>query len=130
MKRRLTLSILGIVAATLVLAGVGTLLFARVGARQGTEDELRRQAESTADLVSVGQSRAVRVTNDLRDVFCGRVAPQGVGAQLRDAFDRAREEVCAGPSDQPVAEARSRVCVQGAGRLLSAVSPDAEQKRA
>src|SRR5690242_3905672 len=119
MKRRLTLSILGIVAATLVLAGAGTLVFARIGARQGTEDELRRQAESTADLVSVGQSRAARATSDIHDFFCSRAVPQSLGAEGRAAFERAKTSVCATPGDQGVAEARSRVCLNGASRLFA-----------
>jgi two-component system sensor histidine kinase BaeS len=63
MTRRVTLTILGTVALTLVIAGAGTLLLARLGARQQTEDELRTQskeiATSIGDLTDDGAVRAV-----------------------------------------------------------------------
>ncbi len=57
MKRRLTVSILLAVAAALLIVGVGTLVLARFGARRASEDELRGQVESTADLVAIGEQR-------------------------------------------------------------------------
>jgi signal transduction histidine kinase len=44
MTRRLVLAIVATTVATLVLAGLGTLILARAGARADTERELRRQA--------------------------------------------------------------------------------------
>jgi signal transduction histidine kinase len=44
MTRRLVLAIVATTVATLVLAGLGTLILARAGARADTEKELRRQA--------------------------------------------------------------------------------------
>ena len=72
MKRRVTVAILGCVAAALLLAGVGTLVLARFGARQTAEEELRNQADSTARLVDLGQTRFTQLTN--RDIEAVRNA--------------------------------------------------------
>ena len=84
MKRRLTLAILGTAAAALLLAGVGTLLLARIGARQSAEEELRNQAESTANLVDLSQTRSAALSADdteaMRKIVCRDAA-----AALEDA---------------------------------------------
>jgi len=65
--RRLTLIILGTVAATLLLAGVGTLVLARLGARQQTQDELRTQAtEIAASIESLETPGQIKVLGNLR----------------------------------------------------------------
>ena len=51
MRRRITLAILGTLATSLVLVGLGTLALTRVTARQDTERGLRSQAEGTAELI-------------------------------------------------------------------------------
>jgi two-component system sensor histidine kinase BaeS len=51
MTRRLTLVILGTVAATLLIAGAGTLVLARLGARDQTQHELRTQAVDIASSI-------------------------------------------------------------------------------
>ncbi len=70
MTRRLTIIIVATVAATLLLAGAGTLVLARLGARQHTEDDLRGQAQSVAttidDLTNQG---AVRILVNLREAL-------------------------------------------------------------
>ena len=48
MTRRLVLLMVGLVVATLVVAGLGTLVLANVRARADTETDLRRQASVTA----------------------------------------------------------------------------------
>ena len=58
MRRRLTSSLLGLVLATLVVVGLGTLALARAGARATTRDDVARQATSTAELVRITQGRA------------------------------------------------------------------------
>ncbi len=50
MRRRLTLTIVGLVAAALVVAGLGTLVLARVGARNETRSDLEDQAMALADV--------------------------------------------------------------------------------
>jgi two-component system sensor histidine kinase BaeS len=84
MTRRLTLVILGTVAATLLVAGAGTLVLARLGARQHTEDELRSQATSLAasidDLNNTGALRLLvnlRNTLNLEGIEVMRFGPQG-----------------------------------------------------
>jgi two-component system sensor histidine kinase BaeS len=57
MTRRLTLVILGAVAATLLFAGVGTLVLARLGARDQTQNELRRQAVDIASSIQTLDDR-------------------------------------------------------------------------
>lgn len=52
MRRRLTIAILGTVVAALVLAGLGTLVLARVGAREATRDDITDQAKAMADMFS------------------------------------------------------------------------------
>ncbi len=52
MRRRLTLAIVGMVIASLVLAGAGTTLLTAAGARQSTEENLREQAEAFSDIVT------------------------------------------------------------------------------
>lgn len=67
MTRRLTLVIVGTVAATLLLAGVGTLVLARFGARQQTQDELRGQAtEIVSSIENLDDRGQVRVLANLR----------------------------------------------------------------
>ena len=67
MTRRLTLVIVGAIAATLLFAGVGTLLLAQFGARQQTERELRTQAIDIAASIDDLEDRAqLRVLLNLR----------------------------------------------------------------
>jgi two-component system sensor histidine kinase BaeS len=52
MRRRLVVTIAGAVAASLVLAGLGTLVLAGAGARRHTESELRTQVEAITTSLS------------------------------------------------------------------------------
>jgi two-component system sensor histidine kinase BaeS len=54
MRRRLTVAIVGAVAAALVLAGLGTLLLAGVGARRYAEAELRTQVTDVTTSLADG----------------------------------------------------------------------------
>jgi two-component system sensor histidine kinase BaeS len=55
MRRRITIAIVGTVAATLLIAGLGTLVFARVGAKQHTVSQLRAQV---VDITSAAEQGA------------------------------------------------------------------------
>ena len=67
MTRRLTLVILGTVAATLLFAGVGTLALARLGARDQTTHDLRAQATDIASTIkNLDDQGQVRVVANLR----------------------------------------------------------------
>lgn len=66
MRQRLTLAILGAVAATLVVAGAGTLLLARLGARQQTETDLRSQSREIAASMTDLEGGTRRVLASLR----------------------------------------------------------------
>jgi signal transduction histidine kinase len=128
-KRRLTLSILGIVAATLVLAGVGTLVFARVGARNAAEADLRGQADSTAELVGLGQNRLTQVTADLQNLFCNRGDASGLTADQRAMSARVKTALCTAPDQAAVSDATTRSCTDNASRLSTTISADVEAKR-
>ena len=58
MTRRLVLAIVATTVATLVLAGLGTLILARAGARANTERELRNQASELVDGVAALADRS------------------------------------------------------------------------
>src|SRR4051812_553440 len=53
MRRRITLAILGTLAAALVLAGLGTLALTRVGARSSARSQIDAQAEATAAILDI-----------------------------------------------------------------------------
>ncbi|MEY2456111.1 MAG: two-component system, OmpR family, sensor kinase [Acidimicrobiaceae bacterium] len=66
MTRRLTLAIVGTVLATLVMAGAGTLLLARLGAREQTENDLRSQASVIAkEIKDASDQGTLRILTNL-----------------------------------------------------------------
>ena len=66
MTRRLTLAIVGTVLATLVMAGAGTLVLARLGAREQTETDLREQAAEIAkEIKDANDQGTLRVLTNL-----------------------------------------------------------------
>lgn len=88
MTRRLTRAIVGVVVATLVVAGLGTLVLARVGARAETARQLEEQAAALAGSVEeLPSGRNLRVLGglrralDLENVVLARLGPgeQAVG---------------------------------------------------
>ena len=90
MRRRLTFAILGTVAATLIVAGIGTLLLARFGARQQTEDDLRSQSRDiAASIADVENTQTITVLNRLRralDLQGIEVMRFGPGGRTVDPF--------------------------------------------
>ena len=68
MRRRITIAILAAVAVTLLIAGLGTLVLARLGARQQTEHDLRAQASDLATSITDVETTtaAARVINGVR----------------------------------------------------------------
>src|SRR4051812_2290278 len=67
MTRRLTLVILGTVAATLLFAGFGTLALARLGARDQTTRDLRSQATDIASTMkNLDDQGQIGILNQLR----------------------------------------------------------------
>ena len=70
MTRRITLVILGTVAATLLFAGVGTLALARLGARDETTKDLRAQAVDIASTIkNLDDQGQLRALGNLRKAF-------------------------------------------------------------
>ena len=53
MRRRITLSILGTVAAALLLAGLGTLALTRFDARSSARSDLEAQAQATSAILDI-----------------------------------------------------------------------------
>ena len=88
MTRRLTLVILGTVAATLLFAGFGTLALARLGARDQTTRDLRSQATDIAasiknldDQKQIGILNQVRKSLNLEGISIVRYGPGGRGSR-------------------------------------------------
>ena len=76
MRRRITIAILGMVAAALLLVGLGTLALTRVSARTTARHELVAQADATSALLELG--------NGLRN-------PNGTRLPARQRLARVRE---------------------------------------
>jgi two-component system sensor histidine kinase BaeS len=110
MKRRLTLAILGTAAAALLLAGVGTLLLARIGARQSAEEELRNQAESTANLVDLSQTRSAALSADDTEAMRKIVCRGGRRHRRRRDVERLRASVCAANADAAIDATKRQLC--------------------
>lgn len=107
MQRRISIAILGTVAAALVLAGLGTFLLERTGARKDTVTSLRSEAEAVVSLVSFDATGArtpprfkrVRAGLRLQGIEFLAIGPRGrilgqlpVGVTDSDlAIDRLRE---------------------------------------
>src|SRR3954453_1024233 len=96
MTRRLTLAIVGTVLATLVMAGGGTLVLARLGARQQTEDDLRSQsADIAAEIKDASDQGALRVLTNLRralNLEGVTIVRYGPGGRTVDALPDGVEE--------------------------------------
>lgn len=80
MRRRITLAILGTVAAALVLAGLGTLALTRVGARSSARSELDAQAQATALIATLRP-------NATRDTDGSKLTPKERLARIRESLD-------------------------------------------
>jgi two-component system, OmpR family, sensor kinase len=121
--RRLTLVILGTVAATLLLAGVGTLLLAHLGAREQTKSELRTQAvDIAASIENLDDKGQIRVLANLRRAFHLegiQVVRFGPGGRTVDAFPNG-----VSAKDLDLAKLRAgETLTGGTGSLVFAASP-------
>ncbi len=138
MKRRLTIAILGTVAAALLLAGFGTLVLARIGTRNASEQELRSQAETTADLVALGSSKVGAVSaSDLeaiRALVCkveegagsgttGSSPTASVPASAVSSSATLRALFCGATGIQDVETVQAEVC-DGASPRVVAILPE------
>jgi len=87
MRRRLTLTIVAVVAGALLVAGLGSLLFARRSARIDTRDQLLREATAFAQAVDANDAAgtaaqaAVRLTALQRALRLEQAEVIGVGAR-------------------------------------------------
>ncbi|MFN8039343.1 MAG: HAMP domain-containing sensor histidine kinase [Acidimicrobiales bacterium] len=133
MNRRITVAILVSVAAALLLAGVGTLVLTRLGARQAAEDDLRRQAEAVADLIALGQQKAGLGPADqaaIRQVVCNDSEPTNLTATAREAFGRLRVVVCApGNGATGLETARQQLCGAAIPRLDAFLPTEVKRAR-
>ena len=131
MTRRLTLAIVGTVAAALLLVGLGTLLLAGVGATQRAEEDLRAQAEATAQLVATATRGFANLgeaeTQALVEQVCAGATATDEAARAADT--RIRAALCAGALETPE-EARVRICSEAWEGLATVVDGDAEATRA
>jgi two-component system sensor histidine kinase BaeS len=127
MRRRLIVTIVGAVAAALVLAGLGTLVLAGVGARRHAESELRHQVETVTEslstddpLIGPGADRP-RLLAALR----GALRLEGVGLLTLPATGPPRGEPPEGItlSEEEVEAVRAGDTVSGRdGRLVFAAA--------
>jgi two-component system, OmpR family, sensor kinase len=90
MRRRITLAILGTVAAALIFAGLGTLALNRVGARNTAAKDLKEQAEATAAILNLRprgtkRQQVIQLRNALN--------LKDVDLVIFDAQDQARTDV-------------------------------------
>ncbi len=124
MRRRITIAILAAVAITLLIAGIGTLVLARLGARQQTEHDLRAQATDLATSITDVESTtaAARVINgvrralDLEGIEIMRFGPAG------RTVDRLPDDVTV--ADLDVGALRAGHVVSGNhGSLVYAAAP-------
>jgi signal transduction histidine kinase len=123
MTRRLTLVILGTVAATLLFAGFGTLALARLGARDQTTRDLRSQATDIASTIKnldgqgqIGILNQLRKSLNLEGINIVRFGPGG----------RTIDELPSGVStdDLDLTQLRAgKVLTGGSGSLVYAAAP-------
>src|SRR4051812_16626123 len=83
MRRRITLGILGTVAAALVLAGLGTPALNRVGARSSARSEIDAQAQATAAILDI-RSTPTRDASGNRMTVKERLAAIRQSLSLKD----------------------------------------------
>ncbi|MCX7621626.1 MAG: HAMP domain-containing protein, partial [Acidimicrobiales bacterium] len=126
MKRRLTLSILGTVAATLILAGVGTLLFSLIGATKATENDLRSQAEATAELIDASRAGQAQFSSHLAERLATQLcrAPESGPPDTEAArvLANLRNLLCDGQTGT-VGTATAWLCDGGPNRLDRIMTP-------
>lgn len=126
MRRRISIAILGAVAAALVLTGLGTTLLERAVARSETITSLRSEAQAVSSLVSVDSPAALRRRPRVQQIIAGLrvkgiaimvVGPAGgVGGQLPEGVTDA---------DFDVARLRTGETLTGThGRVVFAMAPD------
>lgn len=123
MTRRLTLVILGTVAATLLFAGFGTLALARLGARDQTTRDLRAQATDIASAIkNLDDQRQVGILNQLRKALNLEginIVRYGPGGRTVDALPDGVSS-----DDLDLAKLRDgKVLTGGSGSLVYAAAP-------
>jgi two-component system sensor histidine kinase BaeS len=123
MTRRLTFVIVGTVFATLIVAGLGTLVLARLGARQHTEAELRSQANDIASSIDdLNNQGALRVLTGLRNTL----DLEGIEVMRFGPAGRTVDQYPAGvnPSDIDLDQLRAGKTLSGNhGSLVYAAAP-------
>ena len=123
MTRRLTLVILGTVAATLLFAGFGTLALARLGARDQTTRDLRAQATDIASTIkNLDDKGQVGILNQLRK----SLNLQGVSVVRFGSGGRTIDSLPDGVTTDDLDLAKLRngeVLTGGGGSLVFAAAP-------
>jgi signal transduction histidine kinase len=123
MTRRLTLAIVGAIVFTLVVAGLGTLVLARLGARQTTEKDLRTESmQIAASIEDLDATGAVRVLANLR----GSLHLEGISVVRYGPAGRTLDAYPDGvsPADLDLRALRSGQSVSGNhGSLVYAAAP-------
>jgi hypothetical protein len=134
-RRRLTVAIVGVVAAALVVAGIGTLVLARSAARHQTEDDLVEQAQALAEaaegLQRPGVLNALRRSLRLEGAAVVPLARPGLRARFEAVgspveldpaeIDRLRSGSTVSGWEGDLAYAAAPLAAGGAVRFLAAV---------
>lgn len=126
MQRRISIAILGTVAAALVLAGVGTFLLERAGARKETVISLRSEADAVVGLVSFDATGGLRRPPRFKQVRAG-LRLQGIEFLLVGPRGRVLGQLPEGVTDTDfdLQRLRSGETLTGShGRLVYAIASD------
>jgi signal transduction histidine kinase len=120
MTRRITVTMVTVVAGALVLAVAGTTLLLRLSATARTRDELRTQAASMAQAIEVLQApRALEAMGRALRLQGQQVVRVGPGGRTTDALPRG-----VSPDDLDVARLRAGETITGThGSLVYAAAP-------
>jgi two-component system sensor histidine kinase BaeS len=135
MRRRITIVILATVALSLLLAGLGTVVLARWGARRAAESQVRDEVESVAALIdaAAGTRVATRIPNTARQrpiaivsvTADGRVdgtLPAGVEPRFLDGPALRDQQTISGPvGGSTFAAARAITVPSDSGAALQVV---------
>jgi len=128
-QRRISLAILGTVAAALVLAGLGTFLLDRTGARKDTVTSLRSEAQAVVSLVGLDAAGGLKQRPRLKRIIAG-LRLQGIAVMAVGPRGRVIGQLPSGVTDADLQIDRLRrgETLSGShGRLVYAMAPEVRQ---
>ncbi len=130
MRRRISVAILGTVAAALVLAGLGTVVLERASARSESIDSLRSEAQAVSSLVGVDATAGLARRPRLQRIIAG-LRLKGISILVVGAGGRMLGQLPEGVVDRDLDVARLRggeTLTGSNGRVVFAMAPDVRQR--